>query len=112
MIHPSRETLDHEIEQQTRLVRGLMAALYARIDSDPDESLLRELAKAKQALRELQQRRDVKRADAEKAQAGPRRSMGVPPDPKPPGCGSSRRSGSSRSRPASITCSTRRPTRC
>ncbi len=41
MIHPSRETLDQEIEQQTRLVRGLMAALYARIDSDPDESLLR-----------------------------------------------------------------------
>ena len=27
MIHPSRETVDQEIEQQTRLVRGLMAAL-------------------------------------------------------------------------------------
>ena len=53
MIHPSRETLDQEIEQQTRLVRGLMAALYARHDTDPDESLLRELAKAKQTLREL-----------------------------------------------------------
>ena len=59
MIHPSRETLDQEIEQQTRLVRGLMAALYARIDIDPDESLLRELAEAKQTLRALQQRRDV-----------------------------------------------------
>ncbi len=51
MIHPSRETLDQEIEQQTRLVRGLMAGLYARIDSDPDESLLRELAKARRSRR-------------------------------------------------------------
>ena len=72
MIHPSRETLDQEIEQQTRLVRGLMAGLYARHDTDPDESLLRELAKAKQTLRELQQHRDVKRAEAEKTQAGPK----------------------------------------
>ena len=85
MIHPSRETLDQEIEQQTRLVRGLMAALYARIDSDPDESLLRELAEAKQTLRELQQRRDVKRAEAEKAQAGPKRTMGVPLGPETTG---------------------------
>ena len=78
MIPPSRETLDQEIEQQTRLVRGLMASLYARIDSDPDESLLRELAEAKQTLRELQQRRDVTRAEAEKAQAEPKRTMEVP----------------------------------
>ena len=55
MSYPSIQTLEHEVDQQTRLVRGLMAALYARIDSDPDESLLRELAEAKQTLRELQQ---------------------------------------------------------
>ena len=85
MIHPSRETLDQEIEQQTRLVRGLMAALYARIESDSDESLLREQAEAKQTLRELQQRRDVTRAEAEKAQAGPKRTMGVPLGPETTG---------------------------
>jgi hypothetical protein len=44
MIRPSRETLDQEVEQQSRLVRGLMAALYDHGDPDPDESLLRELA--------------------------------------------------------------------
>ncbi len=85
MIHPSRETLDQEIEQQTRLVRGLMAALYARMDSDPDESLLRELAEAKKTLRELQLRRDAERAEAQKAQAGPKRTMGVPLGPETTG---------------------------
>ena len=85
MIHPSRETFDQEIEQQTRLVRGLMAALYARIESDPDESLLRELAEAKQTLRELQLRRDAERAEAEKAQAGSRKTMGVPLGPETTG---------------------------
>ena len=72
----SPDSIDQRIEQQTRLVRGLMAALYSRNDTDPDDSLLRELAQAKQTLRELQQRRDVTRAEAEKAQAGPRKSMG------------------------------------
>jgi hypothetical protein len=81
MIHPSSETLDQAIEQQTRLVRGLMAALYARNDADPDESLLRELAEAKRTLRELQRRRDAERAGAEKGQAGPRKTMGVPLGP-------------------------------
>ena len=85
MSQPSTDALDPEIEQQTRLVRGLMAGLYARIDSDPDESLLRELAEAKQTLRELQQRRDVTRAEAEKAQAGPKRTMGVPLGPETTG---------------------------
>jgi hypothetical protein len=63
MLHPSREALDHEVEQQTRLVRGLMAALYAHNDTEPDESLLRELAEAKETLRELQRRRDDEREE-------------------------------------------------
>ncbi len=71
MIHPSRQTLHQEIEQQTRLVRGLMAALYALCDTEPDKSLLRELAEAKKAFRELQRRRDAELAEAEKGQAGP-----------------------------------------
>jgi hypothetical protein len=71
-------TLDKEIEQQTRLVRGLMPALYDRDDAPPDESLLRELAKAKTTLLEPQRRRYAERAEAEKAQAGPKRTMGVP----------------------------------
>ena len=82
---PSREALDHEIEQQTRLVRGLMATLYALNDTEPDESLLRELAEANTTLRELQLRRDAERADAEKAQAGPKRTMGVPLGPETTG---------------------------
>ena len=82
MSQPLRGTLDQEIEQQTRLVRGLMAALYTRNDTDPDESLLRELTEAKQTLRELQLRRDTERAEAEKAQAGPRKTMGVPLGPE------------------------------
>ena len=77
MIHYSRETLDQEIEQQTSLVRGLMAGLYARIDSAPDESPLAELAQAKKTLRELQLRRDAGRAESEKLEAGPKKSMGV-----------------------------------
>ena len=58
-----------------------MASLYARIESDPDESLLRELAKAKQTLRELQQLRHGDQAKAEKGQAGPRKTVGVPLEP-------------------------------
>ena len=77
MDHPTREALDQKIEQQTRLIRGLMAALYARHDTDLDESLPRELTEAKKTLRELQLRRDAERAEAEKAQAGPRKSMGI-----------------------------------
>jgi len=39
--------VDEEVEHQTRLVRGLMAALFARTDTEPDEALLRDLAEAK-----------------------------------------------------------------
>jgi hypothetical protein len=85
MSHPPTDTRDHEIEQQTRLVRGLMAALYTRNDTEPDESLLRELTEAKKTLRELQLRRDAERAEAEKAQAGPRKTMGVPLGPETTG---------------------------
>ena len=62
-----------------------MAALYARHDTEPDESLLRELAEAKKTLRELQLRRDAERAEAEKGQAGPRKTMGVPLGPETTG---------------------------
>src|SRR3989442_875675 len=85
MIHPSSETSDQAIEQQTRLVRGLMAALYARNDTDPDESLLRELSEAKKTLRELQLRRDAERAEKEQGQAGRRKTMGVPLGPETTG---------------------------
>src|SRR4051794_28966232 len=77
MIHPSADSLDYEIEHQTRLIRGLLTALYARNDMDPDESLLRELAEAKATRRELQRRRDAERAGAEKGQAGSSKTMGV-----------------------------------
>ncbi len=112
MSHPSSYSLAHQIEQQTRLVRGLMAAPYAGSDAEPDESLLRGLAEAKATLRERLRRRDAERAEAEKAQAGPKKTMGVALGPETTGLRSSRRSGSSRSPPASTTCSTRRPTRC
>ena len=78
MSQLSTDALDPEIEQQTRLVRGLMAALFAHNQTDTDESLLQELTAAKKTLRELQLRRDAERAEAEKAQAGPKRTMGVP----------------------------------
>src|SRR5258707_223089 len=67
------DSLDQCIEQDTRVVRGLMAALYAHNDTEPDESLLSELAEAKAALRELQQRRDTERAEAGKGQVGPKK---------------------------------------
>jgi hypothetical protein len=85
MQQPPRDNLDHEIEQQTRLVRGLMAALYTRNDTDLDESLPRELTEAKKTLRELQLRRDAERAEMEKGQAGPRKTMGVPLGPETTG---------------------------
>ena len=85
MSHPSSDSLEHEIEQQTRLVRGLVAALYARPDKEPDEALLRELAEAKKTLRELRLRRDAERAETEKAQAGPPKTMGTPLGPETTG---------------------------
>ncbi len=84
-MEPPDGVLDRKIEEQTRLVRGLMAALYARNDTEPDESLLRELTEAKKMLRELQLRRDAERAEAEKGQAGPRKTMGVPLGPETTG---------------------------
>ncbi len=77
MIQPSSVTLDREIEEQARLVRGLMAAFCDLNNAAADESLPKELATAKRALRELQRRRDAERAEAEKAQAGSRKSMGT-----------------------------------
>ncbi len=77
MNQPPTLTPDHVIEQQNRLVRGLVAAIYACNGADPDESLLQELTEAKKTLRELQVRRDAERAEAEKPQDGPRKSMGV-----------------------------------
>ena len=85
MNHPSRETLDQEIEQQTRLVHGLMAALYADNDAAADESLRRELAGAKKTHRGLQQSRYTQRAETEKGQAGPRKTIGVPLGPETTG---------------------------
>jgi hypothetical protein len=85
MSHPPNESSEHEIEQQIRLVRGLMAALYARNATDPDESLPRELTEAKKTLRELQLRRDAERAEAEKARAGLRKTMSVPLGPETTG---------------------------
>src|SRR4051812_22725560 len=85
MSHPSSGSSDPEIEQQTRLVRGLMAALHARSDTDPDEALLKEFAEAKKTLSELQLRRDAERAEAEKAHAGTRKTMGVPLGPETTG---------------------------
>src|SRR4051812_45295966 len=77
-LKATEDTLGQEIEQQARLVRGLMAALHAHTDADPDESLLRELTEAKKTLRELQQRRrDAERDEAEREQAGTRKRMGV-----------------------------------
>ncbi len=77
MIQPSSVTLDREIEEQARLVRGLMAAICDLNNAAADESLPKELAAANQALRVLQRRRDAECAEAEKAQAGPRKSMGA-----------------------------------
>lgn len=111
MIHPSSETFDQEIEQQTRLVRGLIACLYARIDPDPEEPLLREPAEARQTLRELQQRRDVTRAEAEKAKAGPGQSMGMPLGPETTGLRVVSTTRFQPTPPESITCSTRGPRR-
>src|SRR5687767_4660596 len=85
MSHSSTGTLNPEIEQQSRLVRGLMAALYTHTDTEPDESPLRELTEAKRTLRELQGQRDAVRADEEKGQAGPRKTMGVPLGPETTG---------------------------
>ena len=85
MMRASRETLDQEIQHQTRLVRGLMAALYAGNEETPDESLLRELAEAKATLRELQRRHDAERSEAAQTQAGPRKAMGVPLGPETTG---------------------------
>jgi len=61
--------LDHEIEQHTRLVRGMAAALFPRNDTEPDATVLQELSQAKATLRSLQQRRDSQKAEAEKGQA-------------------------------------------
>jgi hypothetical protein len=66
MFHASEETVDHEIEHQTRVVRGSMAALYSRRDADPDESPLREPAEARKMLRELEVRRDGEQTETEK----------------------------------------------
>ncbi len=85
MSHSPTNTLDHAIEQQIRFVRGMVAALYARHDTDPDESLLRELTEAKKTLRELQLRRDAERTEAERGQAGPQKTMGVPLGPETTG---------------------------
>ena len=85
MSHYEIDTLDQEIEQQTRLVRGLMAAIFARNDPEPDESLPRELSEAKKTLRKLQLRRDAERTAVEKAQAGPRKTMGVSLGPETTG---------------------------
>jgi hypothetical protein len=77
--------LDLEIEQQSRLIRGLMAALYSRGEADTDESLLKELARAKTTLREIQERRDAERAETEKGAAGPGKPMGMPLGPETTG---------------------------
>jgi hypothetical protein len=85
MSHPPTNSLDHAIEQQTRLIRGLMAGLYARPDADPDDPLWRELAEARCTLRELQQQLDANRAEAEKTQAGSKGSSSVPLGPETTG---------------------------
>lgn len=85
MIDPSREAQGQEIEQQTRQVRGLMAALYDRNDAAPDESLLRDLAAAKKTLSELQVQRDAERAKTENTQAGSKRTMDIPLGPETTG---------------------------
>jgi hypothetical protein len=85
MLQSPLEKLGSEIEDQTRLVRGLMAAYYARDGSGADESLLREMAEAKKTLRDLQRHRDAERAEAEKAEAAPRKSVGVPLGPETTG---------------------------
>jgi hypothetical protein len=54
MSYPPANLPDHAIDQQTRFIRGLMAALYASHDADPDESLLQELTEAKKTLSGLQ----------------------------------------------------------
>jgi hypothetical protein len=53
MIHPPSATRDQQIEQQTRVARWLMAALYIHNGAAPDKSVLMELAEAMKTLREL-----------------------------------------------------------
>jgi hypothetical protein len=81
MIHSPKETLDKELEQQPRLVRGLMAALYVGDGAAPDEPLLEGLAEARRILREQQSGRDAERVEVERGQAGPRKMIGVPLGP-------------------------------
>jgi hypothetical protein len=77
MDHLMQDSLNAEIEQQSRVVRGLIAALYAGNDTSPGESLLLELAEAKRNLRDTQQRRKALIAELENVQAGAKKPMGM-----------------------------------
>jgi hypothetical protein len=49
MVFTERQPLCDKIEQQCRLIRGLVAALYGTNDTESAESLLRELGEADEA---------------------------------------------------------------
>jgi hypothetical protein len=85
MDQATAETLNREIVQQSRLIGGLLAALYGRDDADPDEPLLKNLAESRARVRELQAQRDAMRLDEEKGQAGSKPKMGVPLGPETTG---------------------------
>jgi hypothetical protein len=81
MPDPAEQALDSDIEQQSRVIRGLMAALYSSNSADLDDSLLGELAQARRALRALQTRREADRAAKDLEEAQHRKTMAVPLGP-------------------------------